>query len=191
MKTQILPSFRMLLVMTLLTGVAYPLLMTVMAQLVFPHQANGSLIEKAGKIIGSELIAQKFQSDKYFQTRPSAIDYTPLPSGASNLGPTSKVLQQAVEERRKDFIGKNHLSSETVVPTEMLFASGSGIDPHISPEAAIMQIDRVAQARHFDQRLKALLLKLVENHIELRRLGFLGEPRVNVLEVNIALDDLK
>jgi potassium-transporting ATPase KdpC subunit len=191
MKKQILTSLKMFLVMTILTGVLYPVLMTVIAQLVFPNKSNGSMIEKNGKIIGSELIAQKFQSDKYFWCRPSAIDYNPLPSGASNLGPTSKALKDSVEKRRKRFIEQNFLPPNTTVPTEMLFASGSGIDPHISPDAAFLQVDRIAQARGFDEQKKALLKTLVRNHIEALQFGFLGETRVNVLRLNLVLDAMK
>ena len=181
----------MLLVMTILTGVLYPVLMTVIAQLVFPNKSNGSMIEKNGEVVGSELIAQKFQSDKYFWCRPSATDYNPLPSGASNLGPTSKALKDSVEERRKQFVEKNFLPQNTIVPTEMLFASGSGIDPQISPEAAFLQVDRIAQARGFDEQKKTLLKTLVQNQIETLQFGFLGEPRVNVLKLNLALDEMK
>jgi potassium-transporting ATPase KdpC subunit len=191
MKIQILTSLKILLAMTLLTGVLYPVFMFVIAQLVFPNKSNGSMIDKDGKVVGSELIAQKFQSNRYFWSRPSVIDYNPFPSGASNFGPTSDTLRKLVIERKRDFIEKNNLSLNTVVPTEMLFASGSGIDPHISPAAAIMQIDRIAQARGLDGPKKAALLKIVQNHIEAPQFGLLGEPRVNVLKLNLALDDLE
>jgi K+-transporting ATPase ATPase C chain len=191
MKKQILISLKMLLVMTILTGVLYPVLMTVIAQLVFPNKSNGSMLEKNNEVVGSELIAQKFQSDKYFWCRPSAIDYNPLPSGASNLGPTSKALKDSVEERRKHFIEQNLLQPNIIVPTEMLFASGSGIDPHISPEAAFLQVNRIAEARGFDEQKKALLKTLVQNHIEAPQFGFFGEPRVNVLKLNLALDEMR
>jgi len=177
--------------MTLLTGVLYPVLMTVIAQLVFPNKSNGSLIEKNGILTGSELIAQKFQSDKYFWSRPSAIDYNPLPSGASNFSPTSKALNDSVEERREYFIKLNYLPPNTIVPTEMLCTSASGIDPHISPEAVLLQADRIANARGFDEQKKALLKTLVQNHIEAPQFGFLGEPRVNVLKLNLKLDEMK
>jgi potassium-transporting ATPase KdpC subunit len=191
MKSQIPTSFRILFVMTLLTGVLYPVLMTVFAQLVFPNKSNGSMIERNGNIVGSELIAQKFQSDRYFWSRPSAIDCNPLPSGASNLGPTSDTLRKLVMQRKRDFIVKNHLSPDTVVPTDMLFASGSGIDPHISPEAALMQVERIAQARSFDEQQKAILKTLVQNHIEAPQFGIFGEPRVSVLKLNLALDEMR
>ena len=179
----------MLVVMTVLTGVIYPGLMTVLVQLVFPHQSNGSIIERNGKIVGSALIAQKFQSDRYFWPRPSAIGYDPLPSGASNLGPTSDSLKRLVERRRDVFIATNGLAGTTQVPAEMLFSSGSGIDPEISPEAAMMQIDRVARARGIDD--KSVLASLVRRHIEGPQFGFLGEQRVNVLKLNLAIDDLR
>jgi len=191
MKTQIITSFKMLLLMTLLTGVLYPVLMTVIAQLVYPNKSNGSMIEKNGILTGSELIAQKFQGDKYFWSRPSAIDYNPLPSGASNFGPTNKALKDSVDARREYFIKQNYLPPNTIVPTEMLCASASGIDPHISPEAAFLQADRIAKARGYDGQKKALLKTLVQNHIEALQFGFLGEPRVNVLKLNLKLDQME
>ena len=181
----------MLLVLTIVTGVIYPLLMTAIAQLFFSHKANGSLVEKDGKVIGSELIAQSFQSDKYFWPRPSAINYIPLPSGASNYGPTSDTLRNLVINRKRDFIQKNNLLPETIVPNEMLFASGSGLDPHISPDAALMQVNRIAHARSLDNQRKAALSNLVRNQIEGPQFGLFGEPRVNVFKLNFALDDLK
>jgi K+-transporting ATPase ATPase C chain len=176
--------------MTILIGVIYPLFMTVLAQFFFPGKSNGSMIMKKGEIVGSELIGQKFQSNRYFWSRPSAIDYNPLPSRGSNLGPTSDSLRKLVIDRKRDFIGKNHLPQETAVPTEMLFASGSGIDPHISSEAAIMQVERVALARNFTNQAKANLVRLVEQSIEKPQFGILGEQRVNVLMLNLALDEL-
>jgi K+-transporting ATPase ATPase C chain len=191
MKKHIVTSIRMLLVLTLLAGVIYPLVMTAFAQLFFPHHANGSIVEHDGRVIGSELIAQQFRSDRYFWPRPSAINYDPLPSGASNYGPTSDTLRTLVADRKRDFIEKNNLPSETTVPTEMLFASGSGLDPHISPEAASLQIDRIAHARGYDERRKAALVQLVLDHIEGPQFGLFGEPRVNVLTVNMKLDELQ
>lgn len=186
----ILPSLRMLLILTVLTGVLYPVLLTLIAQAAFPRRANGSLIGDNGKIIGSSLIAQKFQSGRYFHSRPSAIDDNPLPSGATNLGPTSKTLKDSVDSRRHAFIRENGLPEDTPVPVEMLSASGSGIDPHISPEAAMLQVNRVARARGFDEKQIVLLVRLVQQHTEGLQFGFLGEPRVNVLMLNIALDGL-
>jgi K+-transporting ATPase ATPase C chain len=181
----------MLLVMTVFTGLIYPLVMTAIAQIVFPKQANGSMIGINGKLVGSKLIGQNFTSDKYFWPRPSAIGYNPLPSGGSNYGPTSDTLKKLVEMRRREFIRLNGLPANANVPPDMLYASGSGLDPDISPESAELQIDRVARARDFDSLQTAALRKLVKSHIEKPQLGFLGDPRVNVLELNIALDSLR
>ncbi len=148
MKTQAIIAIRILLVMTVLTGVIYPFLMTGVAQVAFPAKANGSLVTRDGKIIGSELIGQKFDSSIYFWSRPSAIDYNPIPSGASNLGPTSKKLKEQVRERRRVFAAGNSIADTSAIPKEMLFASASGLDPHISPEAALLQLKRVAMARN-------------------------------------------
>jgi K+-transporting ATPase ATPase C chain len=191
MKRQILTSLRMLLVMTLLTGVLYPLIMTVAAQLLFPRQSNGSVMSSDRGIVGSELLAQRFHSDKYFWGRPSAAGYDPLPSGADNLGPTSRALLDSAEKRRVEFTEKNRLPPGTEVPPEMLFASGSGLDPHISPEAAYLQIDRIVRARALGARGGDALTELVGRHIEEPQFGFLGERRVNVLLLNLSLDSLK
>ncbi|MCL5266612.1 MAG: potassium-transporting ATPase subunit KdpC [Bacteroidetes bacterium] len=190
MKKHIWDSMKMLLAMTVLTGIIYPLAMTGIAQIVFPKQANGSMIRINGKLVGSSLIGQNFASDKYFWPRPSAVNYNPLPSGASNYGPTSDTLKELVEMRRNNFIRLNGLPSNTQVPPDMLYASGSGLDPDISPKAAELQIDRVAHARHFDAKEKRELVRLVKSHLEGPQLGFLGEPRVNVLMLNLALDTL-
>lgn len=184
-------AIKIFLVFTILTGVIYPLLVTGIAQVVFPHQANGSLILKDNKIIGSELIGQQSDSTIYFTSRPSAIGNNPLPSGGSNYGLTSKKLKDQFTDRKNKFIAFNQLDKDAVVPSEMLFASASGLDPHISPEAAQLQINRIAKARYFDntqkQRLKALVAEMTEGP----QLTCLGESRVNVLLLNIALDKLK
>jgi potassium-transporting ATPase KdpC subunit len=178
MKT-ILQSLRIYIVLTLLTGILYPLAMTGVAQLLFPKQANGSRIIENGKLVGSDLIAQKFESRKYFWPRPSSADYATVPSGASNKGPTNADLKKSIEERREKL--------GTDAPVDLLTASGSGLDPHISPEAARMQISRVAAARSMSlQQVSAL----VDQTIEQPQLGFLGEPRVNVVRLNRALDQL-
>jgi potassium-transporting ATPase KdpC subunit len=184
-------AIKTFLVFTVLTGVIYPLLVTGIAQVVFPHQANGSLILKDNKIIGSELIGQKFDSAIYFFSRPSAIDYNPLPSGGSNYGVTSSKLKAQVTERRNKFIAFNKLDKNVEIPTEMLFASASGLDPHISPEAAALQLDRIVKARNFNNVQKQKLKLLVEKMSEAPQLTCLGESRVNVLLLNIALDKLK
>ena len=175
-------TFRLFLCLTMLTGGIYPLVITAVAQLFFSYQANGSFIEFQDKKIGSVLIAQKFENVKYFWPRPSAIDFNPLPSGGSHLGPINVVLKKAVEKRRLMFISQGHPDK---VPSDLLYASGSGVDPHITPEAAYFQAARVAQARQLNE---AELRKLIADHTEGATLGFIGEPRVNVLELNLALD---
>lgn len=172
-------AFKMFIYMTLLTGFAYPLLMTGIAQLTMPKLANGSLLLKDKQIMGSALIAQKTTDERYFWPRPSAIDYDPMkPSGGSNLGPTSLELKKEVEERKKK-IGNE-------APSDLLYASGSGLDPHISIQAAYFQASRIAKARSFDSaEIKALIDSLVEE----RQLGFLGPRHVNVLFLNHALDE--
>jgi len=178
MKT-ILQSLRIYIVLTLLTGILYPLAMTGVAQLLFPKQANGSRIVENGKLIGSDLLAQKFESPPYFWPRPSSADYATVPSDASNKGPTSADLKKSIDERREKF-GND-------APVDLLTASGSGVDPHISPEAARLQIGRVAAARNMSIQK---VTTLVDQTIEEPRLGFLGEPRVNVVRLNRALDQL-
>ncbi len=180
-------SLLMLLVFTVITGVLYPLAVTGIAQAVFPRQANGSLIRQHGQVIGSALIGQPFSSPQYFWSRPSAT--TPFPdnslaSGGSNLGPTNPVLLQQVKAR----IAALHAadpSQHAPIPVDLVTASGSGLDPDISPAAALYQVPRIARLRHLsEQRVRAL----VARYTTLRQLGFLGEPRVNVLELNLALD---
>ncbi len=187
MKKYFLPALRMLFALTLLTGIIYPLAITFVAQTFFPNQANGSVIEKNGKIIGSKLIAQNFTDEKYFHPRPSAVKYNPLPSGGTNLGPTSKQRADSAQARRKKFIQENFLADSAVVPYEMLFASASGVDPHISLESAKLQIMRVAKARGVD---KKIILSLIEKYSELQQWNLFGMPRVNVLQLNLALDEI-
>jgi K+-transporting ATPase ATPase C chain len=179
MKTTI-QSLRIYIVLTLLTGIIYPLAMTGVAQILFPKQANGSRVVEQNQLIGSDLIAQKFESPKYFWPRPSSADYATVASGASNKGPTAADLKKSIDERRQKF------GADATV--DLLTASGSGLDPHISPEAARSQIARVAAARNMSiQQVTAL----VDQTIEEPQLGFLGEPRVNVLRLNRALDQLR
>jgi K+-transporting ATPase ATPase C chain len=184
-------AIKIFLVFTILTGIIYPLLVTGIAQVVFPHQAHGSLILKDNKIIGSELIGQQSDSTIYFTSRPSAIGNNPLPSGGSNYGLTSTKLKSLVSERKNKFIKFNQLEQNAEVPSDMLFASASGLDPHISPEAAELQINRIAKARYFNNTQKQKLKTLVEEMSEGPQLMCLGESRVNVLLLNIALDKLK
>jgi potassium-transporting ATPase KdpC subunit len=191
MKTQTIIALKSLLVMSILTGIVYPLLMTGVAQLIFPSKANGSLVMKDGKIIGSELIGQKFDSVIYFWSRPSAIGYNPVPSGASNYGPTSDTLKKQVAVRRFLFATKNSLPDHIVIPKEMIFASGSGLDPHISPEAAFLQSERVAIARNFNEAQKQKVQQLIKNMTEDPQFFLFGEPRINVFKLNLALDEIK
>jgi K+-transporting ATPase ATPase C chain len=172
---------------TLVTGVAYPALVTLISQLVFPHQANGSLIVKDGKAVGSVLIGQPFDDPKYFWSRPSATSpfgYNAGASGASNLSPTNADLIKAVQGR-VDALRAADPGNAAPVPVDLVTASGSGLDPHISPAAAFYQAERVAKARKMSA---ADVRALVERHIEGRQLGFLGEPVVNVLTLNLVLD---
>jgi K+-transporting ATPase ATPase C chain len=183
-------SVRQTILWSVVAGVMYPVVMTIFAQLAFHNQANGSLVEKDGKIIGSALLAQQFQGTNYFWPRPSACSYGTGPSGiaassGSNLGPTSGTLQTNVLNNIAAFISGNNLPTNTVVPADMVFASASGLDPHISPEAARLQIARVAAARGMSEdKIKAL----VDQFTEPPQWGFLGQARVNVLLLNVALD---
>jgi len=188
MKTQISIALKFLLVMTILTGIIYPLLMTGLAQLTFPAKANGSLIIKDGKVIGSTLIGQKFDSTIYFWSRPSAINYNPIPSGASNFGPTSKALLKQVTDRRVLFASKNSITDTLSIPKEMIFASGSGLDPHISKKAALIQVDRIVKVRNFDADKKQKLVKCINDLTEAPQFLCLGEERINVLALNLELN---
>ena len=190
MKTFII-SIKIFLFFTVLTGVIYPLFVTGIAQIVFPLKANGSLIVKNNQIIGSELIGQQFDSAIYFSSRPSAVSYNPLPSGGSNYGLTNTKLKNQVAERRRDFNTFNQLDSLSEIPSEMLFASASGLDPHISPEAAILQIDRIAKARSFNAEQKQKLIEYVKTTTEAPQFLFLGESRINVLMLNLKLERIR
>jgi K+-transporting ATPase ATPase C chain len=177
-------AIKFIMFMTVLTGIAYPLLITGVGRLFFAHQAEGSLIIEKGRVLGSELIAQKFTDPRYFWPRPSAIDYDPLPSGGSNSGPTSASLRDSIMVRRSRFAA----AYGTPVPADLLCASGSGLDPHISPEAAHYQLERVASARQLDKAQRTALLSLINKCAEAPTIGILGQPRVNVLRLNLALD---
>jgi len=199
MLNEIRPAIVFVVALTLISGLAYPLTMTGIAAVIFPYQSQGSLIEKDGKVIGSALVGQQFVDSRYFHGRPSATNapdpkdptktvdapYNAANSGGSNLGPTSKVLAERVAGA-VDNLKKENPSAR--IPVDLVTTSGSGLDPNISPEAALFQVPRVAKARNLPE---ARVRALVESQTEGRSLGLLGEPRVNVLKLNLALDDLK
>jgi K+-transporting ATPase ATPase C chain len=196
MLKEIRPAIILLLLLTLITGLAYPLALTAIAGVIFPKQAAGSLVERDGKVVGSALIGQEFKSEKYFHGRPSATTapdptdstktvpapYNAANSGGSNLGPTSKALNDRVKEDVDKLKAEN---PNATVPIDLVTTSGSGLDPDISPEAALFQVPRVAKARNMpEDRVRQLVTESTANRLA----GLIGEPRVNVLALNLALD---
>ncbi|MFA6335123.1 MAG: potassium-transporting ATPase subunit KdpC [Bacteroidales bacterium] len=184
-------SLKVFLALTIITGIAYPLLITGVAQIAFPAKANGSLVMKENKVIGSKLIGQQFDSIIYFSSRPSEVFYNTMPSGGTNYGPTNNQLKQLVIERKSKFIAFNQLDSHLYIPSEMLFASASGLDPHISPRAAILQAARVAKARNFNSNQNLQLKKLIKELTETSTFSCLGEERINVLLLNFETDGIR
>jgi K+-transporting ATPase ATPase C chain len=182
-----MPALRIVVVLTIVLGLAYPLVVTGLAQVIWPHDANGSLVKKDGKIVGSSLIGQQFTGTRYFQPRPSAAGkgYDANLSGASNLGPTNPDLLKTVKQRVAAYREENGLAPDVKVPVDAVTASGSGLDPAISVANARLQAQRVADARGMSV---ADVDKLIDEHTTARQLGFLGEKSVNVLELNLALD---
>ena len=181
-------AFLLFVVLTVLTGVLYPLVVTGLAQLCFPTQANGSLIRNHGKVVGSALIGQDFRSLQYFHGRPSAANYDAMASGGSNLGPTNRTLLKTIADRVKAVRLENNLPADYPVPSDLVTASASGLDPHISPDGALLQAPRIAKARSIPV---TTVRQLVQKYTEHPFLGILGSPRVNVLRINLALDSLQ
>jgi potassium-transporting ATPase KdpC subunit len=183
-------SARALILFTVSLGVIYPLLIYGLAQIFFYNKANGSIVYINGEDRGSYLIGQEFDSDKYFSSRPSAIDYNPVPSGASNLSLTCDSLFEQFKNREAAFIKFNRLEKNQVVPSDMLFASGSGVDPDISKQAAYLQVNRIVRARNFGASKEKLLYMLVDKNAASQKFNFTGVQYVNVLQLNIQLDEL-
>jgi potassium-transporting ATPase KdpC subunit len=186
MRRQLVPALVLFLAFTLGTGIAYPLAVTGIAQIAFPGRADGSLIDRNGVVVGSRLIGQAFSGPQYFHPRPSETGYDAMASGPSNLGPTNDRLLAAVRRRAVAYRRENGLAADGAVPVDALTTSASGLDPDISPANARLQARRVARARGLSVRD---VLALVTAYTDGRALGFLGEPGVNVLELNLALDD--
>jgi potassium-transporting ATPase KdpC subunit len=188
MRRALLTSIRLAAVTIVAFGLIYPMVVWATSALVFPSQAGGSAVKKGGRVVGSSLIGQAFTSDRYFHPRPSAAGdgYDAMASGASNLGPTNRELVAAVRARVRE-VERREGAKRGTVPVDLVTSSGSGLDPHISPDSAYLQVVRVARARGLSE---ARVRALVAERVEPRQLGILGEPRVNVLELNLALDAL-
>lgn len=184
MKT-VMTAVRLLMALTLLTGLIYPWAMTGLAGLLFPDESSGSLVHAGDRVVGSSLVGQSFSTGRFFWSRPSAVGYNPMPSGGTNLGPTSAVLRDSVQARAAR-LG----AAVSDIPADLLTTSGSGLDPEISPEAALFQVDRVLKGRGYGPERDAAVRELIGRLTVPPTLGFLGEPRVNVLQLNLALDSL-
>jgi len=189
LKNQLRPAVVLTVLFCVITGLVYPGVVTALSQLLFPHQANGSLIAANGHVIGSELIGQPFARPEYFHPRPSAAGngYDGTASGGTNKGPTDAKLADTLIAQAVDSAVKLDGAVKGRIPSDLVTSSGSGLDPHISPASALLQVARVARARHADS---AAVRLLVERHIEGRQFGFFGEPRVNILRLNLALDSI-
>jgi K+-transporting ATPase ATPase C chain len=181
-------ALRLFLLMTAITGLLYPLAVTGLATTLFPKTSRGSLITKKGEVVGSSLLAQSFDSPSYFWPRPSAANYATLPSGASNLGPTSKALRAQIAVRAR--LWKAGTATDGFLFPEMISASGSGLDPHISPEAAGAQLARIAKARRWDPEKMEAAREVLDRFTERPLFGFIGQPRINIFLLNLALDDI-
>lgn len=181
----------MIIIFTAVTGIIYPVIITGISQALFHKKAGGSLVKEKGIVIGSGLIGQEADSATYFWSRPSAVNYQTLPSGGSNLSWTDQRLKTLADERKEAFIRGNLLNDTTTIPVEMLFSSASGLDPHISPRAALLQAERIAQARKFNSDEKQKLVLLIEKMTEKPQYSLFGEERINVFLLNLELDKIR
>lgn len=188
MRRLIYSALVLFILLTLTTGLLYPLLVTGLANLLFPAASRGSLLERKGIIIGSALIAQRVKDPAYFWPRPSATDFSTMPSGASNRGPLSSALQAQIAERRREWTRTT--GNESAIPSEMLTASASGLDPDISPGAALAQLDRIARARRWKPGQYKAAIELIETQTKKPSFGFIGSSRINILQLNLALNDI-
>jgi K+-transporting ATPase ATPase C chain len=191
MRKQFLTGLKFLALMIIITGILYPGMVTIVTNIFLSKKAHGSLIEKDGLIIGSELIGQNFESQKYFWSRPSVVNYNPLPSGGSNLGHLNPALRNTIVDRRSNFMKINKLQEDKKVPSEMITASASGLDPHISPADALMQVERISIARGMDREQQDQLVKIIHDLTEKPQFSILGESRINVFSLNLMLDNLE
>ena len=191
MKKTLLAGLRLIVFMTILTGIVYPLCITGFARIFYDDKAGGSIIEKDGRILGSVLIGQQFDSTIYFHSRPSAVNYQSNPSGGSNLSWTDTRLKELVSNRKKNFLNANSLNDSAKIPLEMLFASGSGIDPHVSPEAALLQVERICKVRNFNSAQRQNLVEVIVKLTEKPQYSLFGKERINVFLLNLELDKIQ